>query len=248
MSFLKKILYVFIFILIIISLLIILYYYIKNYIEDIFINYEQNIQKLQGITKLKNEQHILRNFVYGKKNYNKRFLVNNLLNNYEIIFLKKIFKLYSKNILPNKNKQININLINNFGKLPLDKDILCIEKIINKVKKKIELLYFKELKLSFYILSLCQKGNIVYPHSDCKSFNINSKNFINNMCPDRHYVVVIPLNNYNYNDGKFKFCNNNKIINIKQGQGLIYDGREIYEITEIKNNKKLNLYIWFSKI
>ena len=47
-----------------------------------------------------------------------------------------------------------------------------------------------------------------YPYSDCKSFDSINKKFINNACPNRHFVVYTVLNN-NYKGGEFKFCNNN---------------------------------------
>jgi len=247
MSFIKKIFYLFIFIIIIIISFIIIYYYIKNYILDIVLNYNENIQKLQGFDKLKNEQYLLRKFVYGTPDFNKRFLINNLINKKEINILKNIFKLYSKNIVANINKQININLIDNYGIIPKENDIIFVEQIIHKIKRKTELLYNIPLKTTFYILCANKKGSIVYPHSDCKSFDKEKNKFIDNICPDRHFSVSIPLNN-NYKGGNFKFCNDNKIINIKKGQSLIFDGNEIHEVSEISHNKRLVLLIWFTRI
>ena len=248
MGFFTKIFYLStIIIIIIIICSIITYYYFKNYIQDYLLNYDTTVSKLQGFDKLKNEQHILRDFIFGTPNINKRFLIQNLINKNEINIFKKIFNIYSKDIESNINNQINVNLINSYGKIPKNEDILIIDKIIDKIKKRIELLYHKILKLNFYTICLNKKNSTVFPHCDCKSFDIIKKKFINNMCPDRHYSVTIPLNN-NYKGGNFKFCNDNKIIDIKKGNGIIFDGNEVHEVTTINENKRLVLIIWFQKI
>lgn len=247
MSIIKTILYLLILFILIIIIFLAVYYYLKKYILDIFLNYEEKIQKLQGFNKLKNEQHILRSFIFNKPDFNKRYIVNNLINKNEINILKNLFKLYSKNITLNSNKQIHVNLIDNYAKIPENNHILLLEKIIFKVKKKIQLLYNLQLKTAFYTICSNQKDSIIYPHSDCKSFDKEKMKFIDNMCPDRHFSVLINLNN-NYKGGFFKFCNNNKIIKIKKGQSLFFDANEVYEITKVNNNKRLVFILWFTKI
>jgi len=244
MRLLKILFYIILFIIIlIITICIFAYFYIKKY----FSNNNEKIDKLQGFDKLNKEQNLLRKYIFKKPNYNKRFLIKNIINKDNIIFLKKIFKKYSTNIISNINNQININLIDTYGKIPTNDDIKVMNSIVKKLQKKTELLYNKKLKLDYYTICLNQKNTTVFPHADCKSFDINNKKFIDNICPQRHFSISILLNNTNnYNGGKFKFCNNNKIINIKKTDAIIFDCNEIHEITKIHKGKRLVLIIWFT--
>jgi len=242
MGFFRNIFYILIFIIILIIItFIIFYYYFKK-----FSNYNyNNFIKLQGFDKLKKEQHLLRNFIYKTPNINKRFIVKNLINKYENYFLKYIYKKYSKNIVCNNNNQINTNLITEYSKIPKKKHIIIINEILDKIKKKIEILYNKKIKLYNYIICQNNINSTIHPQSDCKSFIPESNKFIDNICSNKHYSINIPLNS-KYKGGNFKFCNENKIIKIKKNNTLIFDSREVYEVTPILYGKRLVLIAWFS--
>lgn len=246
MGLIKKIFFFILFIiLLIIIICIISYFYIRKYL---FNNYE-NIDKLQGFNKLNKEQNLLRKYIFKKPDYNKRFLIKNIINKNEIKILKNIYKNYSINVASNINNQININLSDSYAKIPINNDKKSIDEIIEKIKKKTELLYNKKLKLDYYTICLNQKNTTTFPHADCKSFDVNNNKFIDNICPNRHFSISILLNNVNnYKGGKFKFCNDDKVININKGDAIIFDTNEIHEVTKIKKGKRLVIIIWFTKI
>ena len=146
----------------------------------------------------------------------------------------------------NYNNQLHFNLLNLYAIKPSNNHIIILNKIINRIRLKIELIYNLNLKLDYYVFTKNRKNALDYPYSDCKSFDSINKKFINNACPNRHFVVYTVLNN-NYKGGEFKFCNNNIPIKLNQTDLLIFDGHEVHETNPILNGKQNVLTIWFKK-